>query len=61
MVFYASVIVNLFDFQILQFIDIAVMISIISTNILYAMLFAFSCKNLERVIFSEAKGMFEMK
>ena len=61
MVYYSSVIVVLFDFQNIHFVDIAIILSIFSTNILYAMLFAFISKNLEKVIFSEAKGMFEMK
>ena len=60
-VFYASVIINIFDFQYLQSDDVKIMVAIFIITLLYAMLFSFVTKNIEIVIFSEAKGMFEMK
>jgi hypothetical protein len=59
--FYTSIVVNVFDFKNLTIQDYGIIASIfISTN-LYAVLFGSVNKSLDHEVFSEAKGIFELK
>ena len=61
LIFYSSIVVNHFDFDDLPGLDIVIMFSIFMATLVYAMLFAYTSKNLDREIFYEAKGIFELK
>ena len=60
-IFFTGLVVNQFDYSEVQLIDIGVIVSVFSYCVIYAVLFAYTSKNLDHEIFLEAKGFFELK
>ena len=61
LIFFTGFVVNQFDYSEVQLIDIKVIVSVFSYCVIYAVLFAYTSKNLDHEIFLEAKGFFELK
>ena len=58
---YVSLVINLFDFSILQKLDISLIVFVLITSCLYTIMFAYITNNMQQEKVNEEKKMSEFK